>query len=179
MSFTGRVWQGGKLFLHDLCCSQSSSSASASLFLELQSTIPTVLLHCAVCTHHAVPRAQPKPQPLTSTTLQSGSKDDPILTFIHIFSPGCKQINFSSSFSKSLTGDLHNPSSLLKGTHTASVHSTQHTWHTRSKERGCSLPECPPQTAADAAPKACRQSWLQSCCFTHSHSSHNCFPANT
>lgn len=88
MSFTGRVWQQGKLFLHDLCCSQSSSSASASLFLELpEHYTQTASSLCRAYTHHPVPRAEPEAEPLTSMTLQSGSKQDPILTFILFFLP--------------------------------------------------------------------------------------------
>lgn len=126
-----------------------------------------------------VPRAQPKPQPLTSMTLQSGSKEDPILTFIHFFPLGCacKQIYFSSAGS---TRTCIIPLLCCSEGHPHSLCAQHPThWHKRSKEKGCSLPECPLQTAADADPKACCQSWLQSCCFTHSHSSHNHFPANT
>jgi len=118
MSFMGRVWQQGKLFLRDLRCSQSSSSVSASLLLELpEHNGQRASSLCSTYTHHLVPKAEPKPEPLTSTTLQNGSKWDPVLTFILFFYAGpclwasqLVQCNLSSS----LTGELHILSSPLK-----------------------------------------------------------------
>lgn len=163
--------------MRDLCCSQNSSSASASLFLELpEHNNQRLSSLCSMYTHHPEPKAEPKQELVTSMILQSGPKQDPVLTFILFIYLSLQLVQCSPS--SSLIGDLHSPSSLLKqraptfpphrapsmarkihgeGLLTARVH----------KQQQMMLPGHAARPGFRAA------------LFTHSHSSHNCFPANT